>query len=63
MARKQQLRVQRTGTVINMTSKQQESDIVKALVQVIEYLDMNDIAERSVLYCFSKYHEAHFLKP
>lgn len=31
MARKQQLRTQRKGTVINVTSKKQESDIVKAL--------------------------------
>lgn len=38
MARKHQLRVQRAGTVINVTSKQQESDIIKALVEVIEYL-------------------------
>ena len=38
MARKHQLRVQRAGTVINLTSKQQESDIIKALVQVVEYL-------------------------
>ena len=38
MARKHQLRVQRAGTVINVTSKQQESDIIKALVQVVEYL-------------------------
>jgi len=38
MARKDQLRVQRAGTVINVTSKQQESDVIKALVQVVEYL-------------------------
>jgi len=38
MARKHQLRVQRAGTVINVTSKQQESDVIKALVQVIDYL-------------------------
>ena len=31
MARKHQLRGQRTGTVINVTSKKQESDIIKAL--------------------------------
>jgi len=35
MARKDQLRGQRTGTVINITSKKQESDVVKALLQVI----------------------------
>jgi len=38
MARTHQLRIQRVGTVINVTSKQQESDIVKALVQVVQYL-------------------------
>lgn len=38
MARKAQLRVQRTGTVINLTSKQQERRIGKALVQVVERL-------------------------
>jgi len=39
MARKHQLRGQRTGTVINVTSKKQESDIIKALRQVEERLD------------------------
>jgi type II restriction enzyme len=34
MARKHQLREQRAGTVINVTSKKQESDIIKALRQV-----------------------------
>jgi len=38
MARKHQLRVQRTGTVINATSKEQESDVIQALVQVEEHL-------------------------
>ena len=38
MARKDQLRVRRAGTVINVTSKQQESDVIKALVRVIKYL-------------------------
>lgn len=38
MARKHQLRTQRTGTIINVTSKKQESDIIKALNQVVEYL-------------------------
>ncbi|MBM4018812.1 MAG: restriction endonuclease [Planctomycetes bacterium] len=38
MARKNQLRVQRAGTVINLTSKQQESDVIKALVRVVECL-------------------------
>lgn len=35
MARKHQLRQQRAGTVINVTSKKQESDIIKALNQVV----------------------------
>lgn len=38
MARKHQLRVQRAGTVINVSSKAQESDVVTALVRVVEYL-------------------------
>lgn len=38
MARKHQLRDQRAGTVINLTSQKQESDVMKALVQVVEYL-------------------------
>jgi len=38
MARKPQLRAQRAGTVINVTSKKQESDVIKALSQVVDYL-------------------------
>lgn len=38
MARKHQLRTQRAGTVINVTSKKQESDITKALKQVVKHL-------------------------
>lgn len=38
MARKDQLREQRSGTVINVTSKKQESDIIKVLYQVVEHL-------------------------
>ncbi len=34
MARKHQLRQQRAGTVINVTSKKQESDVIKALDRV-----------------------------
>lgn len=34
MARKQQLRHQRTGTVINLSSKKQEEDLGKALLEV-----------------------------
>lgn len=39
MARKDQLRAQRSGTVINATSKQQETEIIKALKRVVDYLD------------------------
>ena len=39
MARKHKLREQRAGTVINVTSKKQESDIIKALRQVEDRLD------------------------
>ncbi len=38
MARKHQLREQRAGTVINVTSKGQESDVTKALRQVVDHL-------------------------
>ncbi len=38
MARKHQLRAQRTGTVINATSKEQEKDITKALKEVVRHL-------------------------
>ncbi len=38
MARKHQLRTQRTGTIINVTSKKQESDIIKALNLVVAHL-------------------------
>ncbi len=38
MARRDQLRVQRTGTVINATSKEQESAVIKALVSTIDRL-------------------------
>jgi type II restriction enzyme len=38
VARKHQLRVQRVGTVINVTSKHQGPDAIKALVQVVKYL-------------------------
>ena len=39
MARRSQLRRQRAGTVINATSKQQESDLIKALFVVEDHLD------------------------
>ena len=38
MADSDRLREQRAGTVINATSKQQETDITKALVLVVDYL-------------------------
>jgi len=38
MARKDQLRKQRAGTVINVTAKKQESDIIRALFGVVDYL-------------------------
>jgi len=38
VARKHQLRVQRAGTVINMISKKQESDIIQALQQVVDHI-------------------------
>ena len=39
MARRDQLRRQRTGTIINATSKQQESELIKALKRTALYLD------------------------
>ena len=39
MARKDQLRVQRSGTVINSTSKAQETNLIQALKKVAAYLD------------------------
>ena len=38
MARKHQLRDQRAGTVINVTSRKQESDIIQALLLVVEHI-------------------------
>lgn len=38
MSRKHQLRSQRVGTIINATSKQQESDIIRALTHVVDNL-------------------------
>lgn len=38
MARKHQLRIQRAGTIINVTSQKQESAIIKALKQVVDHL-------------------------
>lgn len=39
MARKHQLRQQRSGTVINVTSKKQESDVIRALLEVETHLN------------------------
>ena len=39
MARKTDLRKQRTGTVINMTSKKQESELGRALLSVVERIE------------------------
>lgn len=39
MAHKQQLRKQRKGTIINVSSKKQESDIIQALTIVTKYLE------------------------
>lgn len=101
MARKEQLRRQRSGTVINLTSGKQESDVVKALLRVEKYLGrrfpkklnvtylyneeggrlnrgsfyfrdtewsidemakvMKDIAERAILYSFSRYGKRRFV--
>ncbi len=38
MARKHDLRTQRAGTVINMTSKKQESDLGCALTDVVDQI-------------------------
>ncbi|MDE0268863.1 MAG: hypothetical protein OXI96_07500 [Acidimicrobiaceae bacterium] len=44
MARKHDLRAQRAGTVINMTSKKQESDSGRALAEVVERItDVFDV--------------------
>jgi len=47
MARKEQLRGQRTGTVINLISKNQEKDIIKALIIVLGQLEQKFGAEIS----------------
>ncbi len=38
MAKKHQLREIRTGTIINVTSQKQETEIIQALIRVVEYL-------------------------
>ena len=39
MSKKSDLRKQRTGTVINATSKEQEKECIKALIQVAEKVE------------------------
>jgi type II restriction enzyme len=41
MAKKQQLRKTRTGTIINVTSKKQETEVYQALQLVVEALESN----------------------
>lgn len=38
MAKKDELRKIRAGTIINVTSKKQETEVIQALTQVVEYL-------------------------
>ena len=38
MANKNRLRELRTDTIINATAKQQETELIKALYEVVEYL-------------------------
>jgi len=38
MAKKDQLREIRTGTVINVTSRKQETEVIQALYGVVDYL-------------------------
>ena len=55
MARSNQLRVQRTGTVINVTSQQQEKALIKALQKVEIYLN-DKFAERITLAHEKRWH-------
>ena len=50
MARKDQLREQRTNTVINVTSKKQESDIIQALERVVVSLQQEFGARISLIH-------------
>lgn len=50
VARKNQLRKQRTGTIINVTSKKQQSDIIEALKQVIDYIDQKFLKKISLIH-------------
>jgi len=38
MAKKDELREIRTGTIINVTSQKQETEVIQALIRVVEYL-------------------------
>lgn len=48
MARKDQLRNQRSGTIINVTSKKHESDVIRALSQVVGYLNKEYAGKLSI---------------
>ncbi len=48
MANKDQLRVLRKDTIINVDSKKQETELIKALKQVVDYLD-DKFSERIIL--------------
>lgn len=48
MANKERLRELRTDTIINATAKQQESELIKALYKVVEYLN-DRFAKRIIL--------------
>ena len=60
MARKAQLRKQRAGTVINATSIQQESDIIKALNRVVTCLE-NKFGARVTLVHEKQWHLHHIV--
>jgi len=55
MAHKHQLRKQRTGTIINVTSKQQETNIIKALESVVKSL-MDNFAKKISLVHEKQWH-------
>lgn len=40
MAHKNQLRKQRTGTIVNVTSRKQETAVIQSLLRVVEYLTL-----------------------
>ncbi|HOK67519.1 MAG TPA: EcoRI family type II restriction endonuclease [Anaerohalosphaeraceae bacterium] len=52
MSRKEQLRAQRKGTIINVTSKKQEEDIIQALRKVVECLQSK--YKRKISLCHQK---------